>query len=265
MRENLSDGVIFFMRGIPKRIIVWLNWGGALKIILTGLLVMFMIYLLSYELPSTKTWTYWTMPLSGKVIALDAGHGGPDGGAISKEGVIEKDITLAISLYLRDYLQQAGAVVVMTREHDTDLANPGTKGMSRRKTEDLLSRVDYIQKKKSDYAVTIHLNSIPSPKWYGAQTFYYPRNDQHRRFAALVQDELKTTLKNTDREALTKKDVYLLKALPIPSVLVEVGFLSNPDEARRLADEKYQKKLAEAIYRGILRYTSGEKAPPAAS
>jgi N-acetylmuramoyl-L-alanine amidase len=249
------------MRKIRNRVIVWLNPGGTAKIIVAAFAFLLVIYMLTYELPSTKTWTYWTMPLSGKVIALDAGHGGPDGGAVSKDGIIEKDITLAISLYLRDYLQQAGAVVVMTREEDSDLASPGTKGMSKRKTEDLLNRVDFIQKQKSDMLVSIHLNAIPSPKWSGAQTFYYPRGDQNRRLAMLVQDELRTTLKNTDREALTKKETYLLKTLAIPSALVEVGFLSNPQEARMLADEKYQKKLAEAIYRGILRYSSGEKAP----
>lgn len=253
------------MRGVRKRFVVWLNVGGMIKLAMTAGMVVVIFYMLSYELPATRTWTYWTLPLSGKVIALDAGHGGPDGGAVSKDGgIIEKDITLAITLFLRDYLQQAGAVVVMTREEDTDLASPGTTSMSRRKTEDLLKRADFIQRHNADLLVTVHLNSIASSKWSGAQTFFYPKGEEGKRLAALIQTELRSTLGNTEREALSKQEVYLLKALSIPSALVEVGFLSNPRESRLLADENYQKKLAEAIYRGVLRYSSGEKLPTGA-
>ena len=104
---------------------------GCLSSLLTGIL-------LTQSMPAAKTWSYWTLPLSGKTIAIDAGHGGVDGGAVSKQGVIEKDLNLAIALYLRDYLQQAGAIVVMTREGDYDLATGDAKAYSKRKTEDLI-------------------------------------------------------------------------------------------------------------------------------
>lgn len=243
-----------------KRFVIWLNANGILKITLSSFLVILVLFIFSYELPATKTWTYWTMPLSGKVIALDAGHGGPDGGAESADGgIIEKDINLAICMYLRDYLQQAGAVVVMTREDDTDLAKQSTKGFSRRKTEDLLTRVEMIQKNKADMLVSVHLNSISSAKWSGAQTFYQSKNQEGRSLATFIQEELRNSLQNTDRQPLPRDSFYLLKVLKIPSSLVEVGFLSNPEEARMMANATYQKKLAEAIYRGILRYSSGEK------
>lgn len=247
------------MRWMRKRWVVWLTFHSVLKLITTGVLVFLLLFLFTYELPATKTWTYWTMPLSGKVIALDAGHGGPDGGAQSLEGLVEKDVTLPITLYLRDYLQQAGAVVVLTREEDTDLADPDTKGMSHRKTEDLIRRAQFVTGHKSDLFVSIHLNAIPSPKWSGAQTFFYSQNKDNPNLAALIQDEIRKNLENTDRIAKElDRTNYLLKTLKIPSALVEVGFLSNPQEAAMMANENYQKKVAGAIYQGILRYYSGE-------
>lgn len=244
------------MRKRRARVVVWLNTNGMLKLLLSTAMVLLMIFLFTYELPTTRTWTYWTMPLSGKVIAIDAGHGGPDGGAVSSGGLVEKEVNLAISLYLRDYLQQSGAVVVMTREEDTDLAAEGTKGYSKRKTEDLLKRVDLIRSKKADMLVSIHLNSIPSPKWSGAQTFYFPTNAEGKKLAESIQGEIRANLNNTDRVPKTEDTFYLLKALDIPATLVEVGFLSNPQEARLMADAGYQKKVAESIYRGILRYAT---------
>lgn len=229
-----------------------------LKIVMSAALVMLMIFLFTYELPSTRTWTYWTMPLSGKVIAIDAGHGGPDGGAVSKDGLVEKEVNLAISLYLRDYLQQAGALVVMTRENDRDLASDATRGYSKRKTEDLLNRVDLIEKNKAGMLISVHLNSIPSSKWKGAQTFYYPSNAEGKKLAESIQNEIRANLSNTDRVPKTEDKFYLLKALAVPAVLVEIGFLSNPEEARLMADAGYQKKVAESIYRGIVRYATGQ-------
>ncbi|ALS24896.1 MULTISPECIES: N-acetylmuramoyl-L-alanine amidase CwlD [Paenibacillus] len=243
-----------------KRVVIWLTMHSGIKIVMSAILVALMLFMLTYELPSTKTWTYWTMPLSGKIIALDAGHGGPDGGARSKDGLDEKDVNLAIAKYLRDYLQQAGALVVMTREDDRDLADPSTRGYSRRKTEDLLKRAEFISQSKTDLFLSIHLNSIPSAKWSGAQTFFYPNHRDNAALAALIQDEMKKNLKNTDRVAKqADKEIYLLKTLQMPSALVEVGFLSNPAEAALLRDPAYQKKVAAAIYQGILRYYSGEK------
>ena len=202
------------------------------------------------------------MPLSGKSIVLDAGHGGPDGGAVSRTGAIEKDLNLAIVLYLRDYLQQAGALVTLTREGDYDLAKPDTKGYSKRKTEDLLKRADKIGEQKADLTLSIHMNSIPSPKWSGAQTFYYSDNTEGKRLADDIQMEIRTSLENTDRIAKTNDTVYLLKTSKMPTALVEVGFLSHPGESRLLADEAYQKKVAAAVYRGILRYMTGNSDRP---
>ncbi|MBP1996393.1 N-acetylmuramoyl-L-alanine amidase CwlD [Paenibacillus eucommiae] len=243
-----------------KRFVVWLTPNSGLKLALSVLLMALLVFIYTYELPATRTWSEWTLPLSGKTIALDAGHGGPDGGAKNSEGVIEKDINLAITLHLRDYLQQSGAIVIMTREEDKDLASKDTKGYSRRKTEDLMKRADFVSAMKSNLFISVHLNSIPSNRWRGAQTFYSSNHMDNANLAGLIQSELVRNLENTDRIAKpADRPIYLLKVLKMPSALVEVGFLSNPDEGRLLTSEAYQKKVAASIYQGILRYYAGEK------
>lgn len=242
-----------------KRLIIWTTKQGLLKLGAAAALAVLTVFMLSFELPHSETWNYWTMPLSGKVIAVDAGHGGPDGGATSKEGMNEKDVNLAIAKHLRNYLQEAGAIVVMTREEDKDLAAPGTKGYSKRKTEDLVQRAKLIEKADADLMISIHLNSIPSPKWHGAQTFYHSAKPGGKILATLIQTELQRNLENTDRLAKENDTFYPMKAVSIPGALVEVGFLSHPEEARLMGQEGYQKKVAAAIYQGILRYCSGEQ------
>lgn len=203
----------------------------------------------------------WHLPLSGKVIIVDPGHGGIDGGATSKDGLLEKDIALKIANELRDYLQEAGALVLMTREKDRDLADEDISRIRERKVQDLKRRVELVNNSGGDLFISIHLNSIPSPKWKGAQTFYNRTIDENEKIARFIQDELRRNLENTNRVAKPIGDVYLLKKAKIPGVLVEAGFLSNVEEAQLLATEKYQQKVAAAIYQGILRYYSDESVP----
>ncbi|MFC7442625.1 N-acetylmuramoyl-L-alanine amidase CwlD [Laceyella putida] len=210
---------------------------------------------------SVNTSNTMAIPLSGKVIMIDPGHGGPDGGAVGN-GLVEKEIALPIALFLREYLQEAGAYVMMTREVDQDLADPGTERINRRKVEDLLRRIHLLKEKRADALISIHLNAIPSPKWSGAQTFYNPVREENKRLATLIQAELIKQLGNTNRLAKQKSDVYILKEAHVPTALVEVGFISNPEEARLLAGESYQKKIAAAIYLGLLQFYAGKGAPP---
>ncbi len=242
-----------------KWVFIGITRRGTTKLLFTSALVTLLIILFSYDYSSTRTWTNWALPLAGQTIVLDAGHGGVDGGAESESGLVEKDVTLALSLQVRDYLQEAGAIVIMTREGDYDLAKPQTRGYSRRKTEDLVQRALIIDRARADLFISIHLNSVPSARWSGAQTFYYPKHEENLRLAALIQEEIKVNLANTNRMANTVDSVYLLRTSKIPSALVEVGFLSNPREAELLRDPMYQQKLAASIYRGILRFSSGEQ------
>jgi N-acetylmuramoyl-L-alanine amidase len=233
------------------------------KLKIAGLTAGFIVLLLlfKFQILDNNSWKSWNLPLTGKIIVLDPGHGGPDGGAVGGK-VLEKDITLKIALKLRDYLQEQGALVLLTREGDYDLASEETKGYSRRKAEDLKKRVDFINETDTDFYISIHLNAIPSSRWSGAQTFYFPAFDENEIAAKFIQDELRDNLENTDRRAKAIHGIYLLKYAEKPGVLVEVGFLSNHSERELLKKEKYQEKIAVSIYKGVLRYFSNEENPP---
>ncbi len=147
----------------------------------------------------------------------------------------------------------------MTREGDHDLAAEDVKGYRNRKVSDLKRRVELINETGSDMFISLHLNSIPSPKWSGAQTFYNRSVPDNELAAKFVQAELTRNLENTKREAKPISNIYLLDKAAIPGMLIEVGFLSNPQEASMLSKEEYQDKVAASIYQGLLRYYSGEE------
>ncbi|WP_078551206.1 N-acetylmuramoyl-L-alanine amidase CwlD [Bacillus alkalicellulosilyticus] len=219
--------------------------------------VVSLLFIIQYQFLSDDS-TSWQLPLSGKVIVVDPGHGGLDGGATSKEGLLEKEVTLDIAFQLRDYLQEAGALVLMTREEDRDLADDDVRRVRDRKVQDLKRRVDMVNDSDADMFISIHLNAIPSPKWSGAQTFYNRSFDENKNMAKFVQDELRRNLENTTREAKPINNVFLIRKAEIPGVLVEVGFLSNPQEANLLSQKDYQQKVAASIYQGLLRFYTNE-------
>lgn len=220
-----------------------------------------LLLLFQWQITDNRSWESWNLPLSGKVIYIDPGHGGPDGGAVGNN-TLEKDISLSISLVLRDYLQEQGALVVLTREEDVDLADKDTSGYSRRKAEDLKNRVSMINESNADLFLSIHLNAIPSEKWSGAQTFYHGKFVENENVAKYIQDELRSNLENTERVAKPIDGIYLLSNIDKPGALVEVGFLSNHEEERLLSTEDYQDKVAASIYNGVMRYFTNEKNPP---
>ena len=257
----MERGVCRLLRGKKRaRKVIWLYIPGWWRIAALACLAIGAAAWIGKNLPLNQAWNSWSLPMSGLVIVVDPGHGGIDGGAVSKDGkILEKDINLAIALLLRDYLQEAGAFVIMTRETDRDLADvPPGQGRQR---QDLLRRAKIVNESGADVLISIHMNSVPSSRWRGAQVFYHPSmNDENRRLAALLQKELMESLNNTNRSITPRENVLLLRSVGIPSALVEVGFLSNAEEARLLATEEYQKKVAETLYRGLLRFVSGERA-----
>ncbi|WP_405098480.1 N-acetylmuramoyl-L-alanine amidase CwlD [Oceanobacillus sp. FSL H7-0719] len=227
----------------------------SVKIIAWFLGLTLLAFLIQLPIQQTETtWASWSLPLSGKTIVLDPGHGGPDGGAVGSDNTVEKDIALQVAKQLQRYLQQAGALVYLTREKDEDLAAEETKGLARRKSEDIRERLIYIEKKNADFFLTIHLNALPSDRWRGAQTFYYPKFDENRHLAEMVQAEIRRNMENTNREALEINGIYLLKHAETPGALVEIGFLSNVEERELLKREEYQESMAASIYQGVLRY-----------
>lgn len=196
------------------------------------------------------------LPLTGTVIVLDPGHGGQDGGAVADdaERTEEKTITLAVAKMTRNYLEQAGATVYLTRETDTDLADDQLRGLSHRKSQDIRRRLQFIHDQEADLFITIHLNSLPSKRWRGAQTFFYPKFEANEQLAIAIQDEIIANLENTNRTPLSFTHIYLLKHAKVPGALVELGFLSNDAERELLKKSTYQQQLAASLYRGILRY-----------
>lgn len=186
-------------------------------------------------------------------VVLDAGHGGYDGGAEGPHSV-EKEINLQVALYLRQYLTDLGIEVLMIRDKDEAFAN--TRGHKKR--SDLSYRVEMINSANATLFVSIHMNAMPDSRWRGAQTFYHPGNEDSKRLATIIQSNLKHTLKNTTRKEKAMRSIYILKNINIPGVLIEAGFLSNPEEEKLLLDPHYQQKLANAIFLGIVEYLGEE-------
>lgn len=197
--------------------------------------------------------------IGNKVIIIDAGHGGIDGGAIGKSGTIEKNINLDISKKLKGYIESGGDICIMIREVDEGLYSEyGT--IRNKKNEDLRNRKDIIKKYRADMFISIHLNSFPQSQYYGAQVFYPEDSEDSRILAKKVQEELVTILNRGNKRVEKQSDsYYLLRDNPVPSILVECGFLSNPEEEKLLNDNEYQNKVAWAIYKGIVRYFTEPK------
>ena len=188
---------------------------------------------------------------------VDPGHGGTFPGRVNAE-VLEKDINLAISLYLHQYLQESGAVAILTRDSDIDLIPEESKkeSLKTQQRDDLQERVNLALTENVDYFISIHCNSIPNEKWFGAQCFYNPDDPESAKLAKAIQGRLNKQLNNADREALQRVDTFLFRNNKIPTVIVECGFLSNPEEAQKLQDINYQQEIAYAIFLGISDYLS---------
>lgn len=190
--------------------------------------------------------------LANKVIVVDPGHGGCDPGA-SRGTYIEKEITLAVSQQLASQLTEAGAVVILLRNEDRDLVAEGFSGsIAARKREDLKSRVKKANEAGADLYVSIHTNADPSPRWSGAQVFYNKESKISKLSAVCIQDEMTKQLGNTKRKA-APGDYYILRNTEMPAVIVEAGFISNPEEGGLLVTPAYQNKLAAAVFSGIAR------------
>lgn len=185
------------------------------------------------------------------LIYIDPGHGGEDGGAVGVDGIYEKDIVLSISKKLKKYLNEAGYNVLLTRDGDYDLADDSSKN---KKREDIHARVKLINESNCLLFVSIHANKFSSPKVYGSQVFYRFKDDDSKTLSEEIQDSLRSILQNTKREAKSISGKYLIDNTNCTGSLVEVGFLSNPEEASLLIDDYYQERLAYAIYIGVLSY-----------
>lgn len=186
---------------------------------------------------------------AGKVIVIDSGHGGDDPGKIGINQAKEKDVNLKIAKKVKKRLKKEGWKVVMTREEDVML---GDAEKGNRKIHDMKARVELINKTMPAMAVSIHQNSYQEAEIHGAQVFYYSHSQDGKRMAETMQRALLMADEENTRQAKGNDTYYLLKRTEVPTIIVECGFLSNPQEAEKLTEDGYQKKLAQAITSGII-------------
>ena len=197
------------------------------------------------------------MPMKGKKILIDPGHGGFDSGA-SANGAVEKDINLSVAKLLKEYIEAGGGEAYMTRDADTDTADPNRPSSISQKKSDLQMRKSDIEKYGADIFISIHMNKFEQSKYKGAQVFYEDSAEENKLLAEAIQQSVKDVLKDGNSRVAkgTGKDIYVLRGNGVPSALIECGFLSNSQEAELLKTSQHQKKLAEGIYTGILKFLS---------
>lgn len=183
--------------------------------------------------------------LRGKVVVVDPGHGGHNPGAVDN-GVQEADINLSVALQLKDKLQREGAKVIMTRQSDQSVANKNSS-----LGQELQARVDIAEKNNADLFISIHSNSNPDKNIAGAMTFY--PQDRSSQLALDVQQSLVQQTGAVDK-GISPATFYVLRKTSMPSILVEMGFVTNKQEAGKLSDYSYQSKIAQGVFNGVVRY-----------
>lgn len=185
-------------------------------------------------------------------VVVDAGHGGIDSGKVGVNGALEKEVNLAIAKKLAARLEENGITAALTRETDTGLYD---ESEANKKQQDMKRRCAAIDDLEPFLAVSIHQNSYTSSAVKGPQVFFYESSAQGQELAAALQEALNEMLEiERPREIKANDSYYLLRKTKSPTVIVECGFLSNPEEAEKLVTDAYQEKVAEAVCSGILNY-----------
>lgn len=186
-----------------------------------------------------------SLPLSGKLIIIDVGHGSKDIGT-SYNDILEKNLNLDIAKKIEYELIRNGASVLLTRENDYDLSSPNAK---RRKKSDFDNRIDFINNSNANLYLSIHINYLSNKQYSGAQVFYQEKN---LKLAEIIQKHLNKIA--YPRSIKKMPDIYMYDKLKIKGVLIECGFISNTKEREKLLTESYQIKIAQTISDAIIEY-----------
>ena len=227
------------------------GWGRRATIVV--LLVIATIHFLRRPAPNVPTQAGQTQ-LHGFTVVIDAGHGGEDGGAVSPSGTVESGINLEIALRLDAILGLYGADTVLLRTEDISLHDPDAQTLREKKASDLHNRVEMVESIPNALLVSIHQNTYTgSRRYHGAQVFYEDEVSS-RQLAENAQEILGQSLEpaNTRQAAKLPGTVYLMEHITCPAILVECGFLSNPEEDALLRTAAYQTKLAAALASALL-------------
>ena len=190
------------------------------------------------------------------IVIIDAGHGNFDGGAVAKDGTIEKDINLQIALRVAKHLEFNGYNVILTRSEDLGTEDDSNLSIPRRKRSDLKNRLDLMSENQDAIFVSIHLNKFTTSAASGAQVFYSKNYDEAALLAKCIQDNIVSLLQPLNDRAIKQgtSSTYLLKNAKVPAVIVECGFLSNSLELEKLKSDEYQSQMAFAISGGIINF-----------
>lgn len=196
------------------------------------------------------------LPVYASTIVVDAGHGEPDGGCVAADGTKEAGLNLAVSQKLAGILSQSGSKVIMTRTTEEGMFDTSAKSVAEKKKADMYKRRDIQKNAGADFFVSVHMNKFEQSKYSGAQVVYDTKNPESKALATYIQTSLRENVdpENKREPMAAQSGIFLLKNAPIPSVIVECGFLSNSDELAKLKTEDYQNKIAWAIYSGICKY-----------
>lgn len=181
-------------------------------------------------------------------VVCDAGHGYPDGGAVASDGTQEKDINLAITKKLCEVLESKGINVILTRDDDNGIYDSSANTIREKKVSDMHKRVEIINNSDADLFLSIHMNSFTDTSAKGIHIFYGGESEKTKKLAEEIQQSIvDATGAQPHSVKEVSKDLYLMKNAKIPSILIECGFMSNPQEAKLLQNEEYQAKIAWAI------------------
>ncbi|MDD6225520.1 MAG: N-acetylmuramoyl-L-alanine amidase [bacterium] len=230
---------------MKKAVVIFYTISFSLFIIFV--LLMFRVYSNLY-----KTADCSAKPDSNVTFVIDPGHGGEDGGAVAN-GITEKDINLQISMCLADIMRANGYKVNTIRDQDCSVESEGDT-LRQRKVSDMKNRMNIYNSSENNVVISIHQNKFTDSKYYGTQIFYSPNNSESAVLAKRIKNQVKSLLQPDNSREIKKagSDIYLLKNAETPSVIVECGFISNPEEAKKLTDKEYQKQLAWCIFQGTI-------------
>ena len=196
--------------------------------------------------------------LRSPTVIIDAGHGGEDGGAVGKNGILEKELNLLIAQDLRDMLKAEGITTVMTRESDVMLYDKNVNYKGRKKLLDLSARLKISESYEDCIFVSIHMNSFPEERYSGLQVYYSPNHQNSLLLAESIQKNVSKHLQRENSRSVKKatSSIYILDRIQAPAVLIECGFISNYAECELLSSKEYRQKLTLLIFCGICEYIS---------
>ena len=198
---------------------------------------------------------------SSVIFILDAGHGGEDGGAVAPDGTVEKDLNLQIERTLADLFTLYGIPFKETRTDDGSLGDQSLATVRERKRSDILTRYQIVNQTPGGVLLSIHQNQFQQPQYGGTQVFYSAGHPQAKALAQMIQSSVIETLQPNNKRQIkaSGSSIFLLYKAQRPSVLIECGFLSNPEELQLLKNRTYDTELSYAILRAVLQYCNDSK------